>query len=314
MDLRDLEAFVAVAEELHFSRAAARLQMAQPPLSSRIGHLERELKLQLFQRSTRSVVLTDAGLRLLDPARRVLAQMAAVTDTAAAIASGDEGRVRIGFAGASSQRTLPILASAVRRAYPDIQLVLQSQTYVFTAFKLLVSGDLDVAFVRLPVMDTVLSHRVVEVERLMCAMPTGHRLADRDVVDVHDLVDEDFISLADDQGSILQATMVSKCVSAGFQPRIVQVAPDSATVLALVAAGAGVTITLSSVCQVQSVGIVYRPVIGPGPDYLLLALGWRTDNPSPALHRFLAAGEIALPTPDFADLNVQGSTPRLGRT
>jgi len=314
MDLRDLEAFVAVAEELHFSRAAARLQMAQPPLSSRIGHLERELKLQLFQRSTRSVVLTDAGLRLLDPARRVLAQMATISDTAAAIASGDEGRVRIGFAGASSQRTLPLLASAARKAYPGIHLVLQSQTYVFTAFKLLVSGDLDVAFVRLPVVDAVLSHRVVEVERLMFAMPTGHRLADRDVVDVHDLVDEDFISLADDQGSILQATMVSKCMSAGFQPRIVQMAPDSVTVLALVAAGAGVTITLSSVCQVQSVGIVYRPVIGPGPDYLLLALGWRTDNPSPALHRFLAAGEIALPTPDFADLNVQGSTPRFGRT
>jgi DNA-binding transcriptional LysR family regulator len=314
VDLRDLEAFVAVAEELHFGRAAARLQMAQPPLSSRIGHLERELKLQLFQRSTRSVTLTDAGSRLLGPARRVLAQMTAVTDTAAAIASGDEGRIRIGFAGASSQRALPLLASAVRKAHPGIQLVLQSQTYVFTAFKLLVSGDLDVAFVRLPVMDAELSHRVVEVERLICAMPAGHRLADRDIVDMQDLVDEDFISLADDQGSILQATMVAKCMAAGFAPRIVQIAPDSATVLALVAAGAGVTVTLSSVCQVQSVGIVYRPVAGPGPDYLLLALGWRTDNPSPALRRVLAVSEVALPTPDFAGLNVQRSTPRVGRS
>jgi DNA-binding transcriptional LysR family regulator len=305
---------VAVAEELHFGRAAARLQMAQPPLSSRIGHLERELKLQLFQRSTRSVSLTDAGLRLLGPARRVLAQMTAVSDTAAAIASGDEGRIRIGFAGASSQRALPLLASAVRKAHPAIQLVLQSQTYVFTAFKLLVSGDLDVAFVRLPVMDAELSHRVVEVERLICAMPAGHRLADRDIVDMQDLADEDFISLSDDQGSILQATMVAKCMAAGFQPRIVQIAPDSATVLALVAAGAGVTVTLSSVCQVQSVGIVYRPVAGPGPDYLLLALGWRTDNPSPALRRVLAVSEVALPTPDFAGLNVQRSTPRVGRS
>ena len=313
MDLRDLEVFVAVAEELHFGRAAARLQMAQPPLSSRIGHLERELKLQLFQRSTRSVTLTDAGSRLLGPARRVLAQMTAVGDTAAAIASGDEGLIRIGFAGASSQRALPLLASAVRKAHPGIQLALQSQTYVFTAFKMLVSGDLDVAFVRLPVTDAELSHRVVEVERLICALPAGHRLADRDIVDMQDLVDEDFISLADDQGSILQATMVAKCMAAGFQPRIVQIAPDSATVLALVAAGAGVTVTLSSVCQVQSVGIVYRPVAGPGPDYLLLALGWRTDNPSPALHRVLAVSEVALPTPDFAGLNVQRSVPRVGR-
>jgi DNA-binding transcriptional LysR family regulator len=313
MDLRDLEAFVAVAEELHFGRAAARLHVAQPPLSSRISQLERELKLQLFQRSTRSVSLTDSGLRLLDPARRVLSQMTAVRDTAAAIASGDEGRVRIGFAGASSQRALPLLASAVRKAHPGIQLVLQSQTYVFTAFKRLVAGDLDLAFVRLPNVHPELSHRVVEVERLVCALPTGHRLAEQDVVNVQDLVDDEFVSLADDQGSILQSTMVGKCLSAGFQPRIGQMAPDSVTVLALVAAGAGVTITLSSVCQVQSVGIVYRPLAGPGPDHLFLSLGWRTDNPSPALHRVLAVGEVALPTPDD-DPEVQLRNPGLGTT
>jgi DNA-binding transcriptional LysR family regulator len=125
---------------------------------------------------------------------------------------------------------------------------------------------------------------------------------------VLDLVDEEFISLADDQGSILQSTMVSKCMSAGFQPRIVQMAPDSVTVLALVAAGAGATIALSSVCQVQTVSIVYRPLAGPGPDHLFLALGWRTDNPSPALRKVLAAGEVA-PTPDVDDLEVKLSGP-----
>jgi DNA-binding transcriptional LysR family regulator len=310
VDLRDLEAFVAVAEELHFGRAAVRLHIAQPPLSNRIIQLERELKLQLFQRSTRSVSLTDAGLRLLDPARRVLTQMAAVRGTAVAIASGDEGQVRIGFSAASSQRILPLLASAVRQAHPRIQLVLRSQTFVFTAFKLLVSGDLDLAFVRLPVIHPELSYRVVEVERLVCALPVGHPMADQDVVQVQDLADEEFVGISDDQGSILQSTMVSKCLSAGFHPRIVQTAPDSVTVLALVAAGAGVTITLSSVCQVQSTGIVYRPVAGPGPDHLFLALGWRTDNPSPALQRVLAVGEVALPIPDLDDLD--GSPTRRG--
>lgn len=310
MDLRDLEALIAVAEELHFGRAAARLHIAQPPLSNRISQLEKELKLQLFQRNTRNVTLTDAGARLLDPARRALAQMAAVRDMATSIASGEEGRVRIGFAGASSQRALPKLTSAVRRARPGIQLILQSQTYVYTAFELLTSGDLDLAFVRLPVSRAELSYRIVEVEELVCAMPAGHRLAAEERVRVEDLVDDDFVSLPFNVGSILQTTMYSTCLAAGFQPRITQIAPDSATVLALVAGGAGVTLTLSSVCPVQTVGIEYRPLAGSEPHHLFSALGWRTDNTSLALQGVLDVGEAALPTPDLAGMTVDASRSR----
>jgi DNA-binding transcriptional LysR family regulator len=299
VDLIDFEAFVAVAEELHFGRAAARLHMAQPPLSNRISRLENELRLQLFQRSTRHVSLTDAGERMLGPARRVLSEAVGVRDLATSIASGEEGWVRIGFAGASSQRALPLLTSAVRAAHPGIRLALQSQTYVYTAFDLLVSGDLDLAFVRLPVARPELSFRVVEAERLLCALPAGHRLADQESVRLADLVEDDFVSLPEDQGSMLQLTMVSMCLSTGFRPKITQVAPDSNTVLALVAAGAGVTITLSSVSPVQSVGIVYRPITDTQPTHLYAALAWRTDNDSPALRRVLAVGEMALPTPDL---------------
>lgn len=314
MDLRDLEAFIAVSEELHFGRAAARLHMAQPPLSTRIRLLEKELDLQLFERSTRSVKLTDAARRLLPPARRALSQVAAVKDVAASIASGEQGRVRIGFAGASSQRALPLLTRAVRAAHPGIELVLQSQTYVYTALDRLVSGELDLAFVRLPIAHSELSHRVVEVEQLLCALPSGHRLADRDAVYLADLVDDDFVSLPDDLGSMLQSTMVSRCLAAGFRPRITQVAPDSHTVLALVAAGAGVTITLSSVRPVQSVGILYKPIAGDEPDHMLAALAWRTHDPSPALRRVLEVSRTALPTPnpDVSDIN--GSRLGLGQT
>jgi len=297
MDLRDLEAFIAVAEELHFGRAATRLHMAQPPLSNRIKLLEKELDVQLFERSTRSVRLTDAATRLLVPARRALSQVAVVKDVAASIASGEEGRVRIGFAGASSQRALPLLTRAVRDAHPGIELVLRSQTYVYDALDRLMSGDLDLAFVRLPIAHPELSHRVVEVERLLCALPSGHRLADQDAVHLEDLVHDDFVSLPDDQGSMLQATMVQRCLAAGFRPRITQVAPDSHTVLALVAAGAGVTITLSSVRPVQSVGIVYRPLAGDEPDQMLAALAWRRDDDSPTLRRVLDVSTTALPTP-----------------
>ncbi|WP_009476388.1 LysR substrate-binding domain-containing protein [Rhodococcus sp. JVH1] len=299
MDLRDLEAFIAVAEELHFGRAAARLHMAQPPLSNRITQLENEFRLKLFQRTTRNVRLTDAGERLLGPARRAVNQAASVRELATAIASGEEGRVRIGFAGASSQRVLPLLTRAVRAEHPGIDLVLQSQTYVYRAFDLLVAGDLDLAFVRIPVARPELSYRVVEVEEVLCALPAGHRLADRDSVRLEDLIDEDFVSLPEDSGSMLRLTMYSMCMSAGFRPKITQVAPDSSTVLALVAAGAGVTITLSSVCQAQSVGIIYKPIEGTEPSHLFPALAWRTDNTSPALQRVLAVGESALPTPDL---------------
>ena len=307
MDLRDLEAFVAVAEELHFGRAAARLHMAQPPLSNRISQLEKELRLQLFQRSTRSVSLTDAGEKLLTPARRVLNQVTAVRETAASIVSGEEGRVRIGFAGASSQRALPLLANAVRRTHPGIELALQSQTYVYTAFDLLISGDLDLGFVRIPVTHPELSHRVVEVEEVLCALPEGHRLVGDDSVRLEDLQEDGFISLPEDSRSMLRATMHSMCLSAGFPPRITQIAPDSTTVLALVAAGAGVTITLSSVRPVQSVGIVYRPITGTGPHHLFAALAWRTDNTSPALRKVLDVGEQALPTPDLYSFDINDS-------
>lgn len=298
MDLRDLQAFLAVAEELHFGRAAERLHMAQPPLSNRIRRLERELHLSLFERSTRNCRLTDAGARLLDPARRAVRQFQAVADAAAAIASGEAGRVRLGFAGASSQRALPLLTRAVRQAHPGIELVLRSQTYGHMALDMLESGELDLAFVRLPLGRPTLQARVVEVERLVCALPDGHPLAAAGSVALKDLASDDFVSLSADLGSMLQDMMVRLCLESGFRPRIVQRAPDSSTVLALVAAGAGVTITLDSVCPVQSVGVVYPPLHGVSDDRVLAALAWRADDDSPSLRTVLAVAEGALPTPD----------------
>ena len=154
--------------------------------------------------------------------------------------------------------------------------MLQSQTYVYKALDLLLSGDLDLAFARLPIAHPELRARVVEIEELVCALPADHRLASVDRISLGDLVDEDFVSLAPDQGSMVQATMVELCASAGFRPRITQFAPDSTIVLALVAAGAGVTITLSSVSPVQQVGIVYRPLAGDvGRRHMLSVLAWR---------------------------------------
>ena len=303
MELRDIEAFVAVAEELHFGRAAARLHISQPPLSNRIRQLEADLKVQLFNRSTRSVALTDAGARLLPPAQQVLTQLTIARSVAESIITGEQGSVRIGFAGASSQRALPLLSRAVRETHPGIDLLLQSQTYVYTAMEMLLAGSLDLAFARLPSGDPRLMSRVVEVEEILCALPEGHPLTAREPVRLSDLRDEDFISLPDDQGSILQATMFALCVTAGFKPRVTQFAPDSATVLALVSAGVGVTITLSSVSPVQRAGVVYRSLEDIHPSHMFATLTWRKSDSSPALHRVLEVSELALPTPDLSPYN-----------
>jgi len=270
------------------------------------------LKLKLFERSTRVVSLTDAGARLLDPARRVLNQVEATRTVAASISSGEQGRVRIGFAGASSQRALPLLTGAVRSAHPGIELVLQSQTYVYTALEELLAGSLDLAFARLPIPHRELSWRVVEVEELLCALPSGHPLASQERIRLSDLHGENFVSLPDNQGSILQSTMYSLCVTAGFRPRIAQVAPDSSTVLALVAAGAGVTVTLSSVRPVQTIGIAYRSIENIRPSHMFATLVWRKSDPSPALAKVLTASLDALPTPDLSAYETDRSDMGIG--
>lgn len=300
MDLRDLEAFVAVAEELHFGRAAARLHISQPPLSLRIRQLEADLGVPLFDRTTRAVSLTPGGARLLPSAQQALTQVGLTRQVAESIRNGDRGLVRVGFAGASSQRTLPLLSRAVRESYPGIELELHSQTYVYTAMTMLVEGRLDLAFARLPSHQPELVSRVVEVEQLLCAVPVTHALAARASLSMADLVTEDFVSLPDDQGSILQSTMVALCVTAGFRPRVVQFAPDSATVLALVAAGVGVSITLSSVAPAQNAGVVYLPIDDIDPSHMFATLAWRANDPSLALQRVLEVASAVLPTPDLS--------------
>ncbi|MEU0480767.1 LysR family transcriptional regulator [Streptosporangium sp. NPDC006013] len=301
MELRHLTAFVAVAEELHFGHAARRLQMAQPPLSQRIRQLEKELGVQLFERNTRSVRLTSAGRSFLEPARMVLESVDAARRAARAAGRGEYGRVTVGFAGASSHETLPLLTSAVRVSHPGIELVLTGQTYANAALARVADGSLDLGFVRLPAAQPAtppgVATRVIDEEELVCAVPSDHRLARHGHIPVSALAGEPFVSFPADTGSSLRDATFLTCAAAGFTPRIVQEAPDSHTVLALVAAGVGVTLTLTSCRHIQQTGLVYRPLAGP-PIRLRAALAWRTDNPSAALRTVLAMAEKALPTPE----------------
>lgn len=312
MEIRDYEAFVVVAEELHFGRAADRLLISQPPLSNRIRQLERQLGFGLFTRSTRSVELTAEGRRFLPAARKVLQQHEEAQKIARAIKTGESGVVRLGFAGVSSQRALPILSRAVKDAYPGIDLRIQSQTYVYTAVEQLLEGSIDLAFSRLPTHPD-LDSRVIQVEELLCALPDDHPMADREEIHLSDLAQEPFISLTEEQGSVLQATMASLCISAGFRPDVVQYAPDSATVLALVAAGIGVTITLSSVAETRPHGVVYKRMVDSSPSHMFATLAWRRDDPSESLKHVLEVSEKALPTPDLSEFDNNPFLKSIGR-
>ncbi|MFF1925997.1 LysR family transcriptional regulator [Streptomyces sp. NPDC058221] len=296
MELRHLSAFVAVADELHFGRAAKRLRMAQPPLSQQIRQLEKELGVQLFERNTRSVRLTSAGESFLQPVLTVLDDLDIAVRAAKAAGRGEYGRVSIGFAGASSHETLPQLTRAVRAAHPGIELVMTGQTYANVALGRVADGSLDLGFVRLPVTQPGVTCRVIDEEELVCALPSDHPLAARDSVPIEVLAGEPFVSFPANTGSTVRDAMVGACEAAGFNPRVVQEAPDSYTILALVAAGVGVTLTVTSVQHIQQNGLVYRPLAGP-PIRRQAALAWRADNPSAALRAVLAVAENALPTP-----------------
>ncbi|MDQ0380668.1 LysR family transcriptional regulator [Amycolatopsis thermophila] len=296
MELRYLTSFLAVAEELHFGRAAKRLQMAQPPLSQQIRQLEKELGVQLFERNTRSVRLTSAGESFLEPVRQVMEDLDIATKAARAAGRGEYGRVTVGFAGASSHESLPLLTRAVRAAHPGLELVMRGQTYANVALARVADGSLDLGFVRLPITAPGVEARVIDEEEMICALPSDHPLARLDEVPVEALAEEPFVSFPANAGSSVRDATVRVCVSAGFNPRVVQEAPDSYTILALVAAGVGVTLTVSSCQHIQQTGLAYRRLAGE-PVRLQAALAWRRDNPSAALRTVLAIAEQALPTP-----------------
>lgn len=283
MEIRQLQAFIVVAEELHFGRAAARLHIAQPPLSQLIRALERDLGTELFARTTRSVRLTPAGAALLGPARIIIDQLAVARAVTRAAALGETGVVRLGFGGPTGYVVLSALIQAVAERYPGIKLELRPQTYSGQVVHLLEEGTLDMGVVALPVPGD-LTTATLRHEHLMVALPTRHRLAEQQTVAAEDLANEPFVTYPPDHGSAVRDATVALCAAAGFTPRIAQEAPDPYSLLALVGTGLGIAIVVASTTHFTVDGVTYRP-ISDAPSRLHTGLAWRADNTSPALHR-----------------------------
>jgi DNA-binding transcriptional LysR family regulator len=288
VDLRQLRQFVAVAEELHFRRAAARLGMAQPPLSQAIQKLENDIGVELLNRSQRQVRLTEGGIAFLAEARRTITQAARAVETARRAARGLVGSLRVTYVGAATYELLPRVVRAYRAGHSDVELELLERTTA-AQVRAIQLGEADVGFVRPPLFNADDLHCVpVLRERLIVALPEDHRLAGRKTIALRDLAGDGFIMFPAHEGAGFHARIVSACESAGFSMRVVQEAVQMHAIVALVVAGLGVALVPASMRNLRQVGIVYRD-IRPMPEALHvdLAVMWRRGEASSVVTAFL---------------------------
>ncbi|GID97639.1 LysR family transcriptional regulator [Amorphoplanes digitatis] len=280
MEMRHLRYFVVLAEECHFGRAAKRLHMAQSPLSHQIRQLEDELGVALFQRTTRRVALTAAGERYLERVREVLRGVEVAGEEARRIAAGDTGHLAIGFTGSATYEMLPTLSRDLRNSFPGIELDLKGELLTPDQVAALLSGELDVGFLRPPVRDPGLDVHVLRSEPLIVALPVSHPLAHRRRVRLEDLDDEDFISYPSHGRSVVHDLVADACRRAGFTPRVVEEVAETSTIISFVAAGLGVALVPASVANLRVTGARYRPLVGD-PASVELAVAIRVADASP---------------------------------
>jgi DNA-binding transcriptional LysR family regulator len=291
VDIAQLRAFIAVAEELHFGRAAERLHFAQPPLSRTIQQLERELGTKLFDRSTRSVRLTAAGQSLLQPAYQVVESLRRAEAAVRAADSGEVGLVRIAFAGVSSYQLVAEWARLVRQHRPGIRLELYSQNFAVPTMRKLVNDEVDVALGRWDVIPAGIESRIAATDSLVIALPDTHPLAQAASISIGDLRDEEFVSLPPYEGAVLPDRLRRLAHEAGFSADVVQVAPDTQSALALVSAEVGCHLTLASVAEhAAQTHVAFVPLQDQTLD-VDLQLAWRSDDANPALATVLSLAE-----------------------
>ena len=285
--LARLSCFVAVAEELHFGRAAERLHMTQPPLSRQIQQLESELGVQLIDRTTRTVTLTPAGVAFLPDARRILQLAEGAAQTVKRIPEGDLGTVVIGFTAASAHVVLPRLLSAAREKLPDVKLDLREMV---TAVQLdgLMSGEVDLGMARPPVKRPGLVSRPLLHEQLIAALPEEHPLASLNrQLTLTDLDGQDVIMYSPIQAKYFNELLISTFTIAGASPRYVQYVTQVHTMLVLVRTGIGIALVPASAATLHPDHVVFRTIGAFRERPVELDAVWRGDSSNPALLRLL---------------------------
>ncbi len=289
IELRQLRYFVAVAEELHFGRAAARLHMTQPPLSQTIQVLEAALGTPLFARTQRSVALTPAGSALLPEARRLLQQAGSLPQLVQRAACGASGSLSLSFVSSADYSVLPALLREFREAWPQVQIDLREATSDLQ-LEDLAQQRIDAGLLIPPLPERArieLDYLPVLKEPLVLAAPAGMKaLRGKKRIELPALADLPLIIFPRRIAPALHDTILACFHAAGMTPRIGQEAIQMQTIVGLVSAGMGIALVPQSVSNLKRAGVEYRKLADPVP-LVETGLAWRRDNRSPVLAAFL---------------------------
>lgn len=286
MDLVDLRAFIAVAEERHFGRAAERLGVSLAQVSQRVRRLEETLKAELLIRTTRSVVVTEAGQQLLAEGKNLVAQMTKLERDIRHLGSGRAGILRLGAVGSVSRTLLPRMIKLLEQAMPSVKLKVTAGMFTPAQEQALLDGLIDLGLLRLPVRHASLTYRVVERDPLMLAIAASHPLASRDEVRIEDLCREAFVTFPEMSGSIVREAVLTQCARAGFIPNSLVEVSDTGTMLGLVAAGIGVALVPSSAQNLSTEGVRFLDL--DSTENIEIALAWQTGMRAKLVHRALS--------------------------
>ena len=284
-DLRLLRYFVAVAEELHFRRAAERLHVAQPGLSQQIKVLERRIGVRLLERTSRQVRLTAAGGLLLAESRRLLAETERALDRVRRTGRGEIGRLTVAAIGSATYDVVPRLLRAHRERYPDVEVVLREMSTPAQVHALR-AGEIDVGLLRLPADTADLATHTVREDRMALMLPEVHPLARKARIPLRALAREPLIIFPAAPRPSWADTVIAACRDAGFEPIVAQEAMESATVVSFVAAGIGIAVVPEGLRVLARAGVVFRLVAPPAPVTRLAAV-YRTGAPPPTVESFL---------------------------
>ncbi|MGW5172080.1 LysR substrate-binding domain-containing protein [Streptomyces nodosus] len=290
MELRHVRSFLALVEERHFGRAAARLHIAQPALSQQIKQLERDLGTVLFTRSTRRVELTEAGADLTAYARSILAEVERAEAHMAMLASGHAGRVSIGFVGTATYDVLPQVARTVRAELPAVSLELHGELLAPQLVEGLLDGAYDLALFRPgPAGHSGVRIVPLRTERLVAVLPSHHPLAGRRGIPLAALADEPFVVHPSRERSSMHERVLAACARAGFEPATLVEVGETSTLVVFVAAGHGVALVPESVQSLRVDGVTYLPLTET--ETVDLGLARRTGHNAPATERVAAVIE-----------------------
>jgi DNA-binding transcriptional LysR family regulator len=291
VELRHLRYFIAVAEQLNFSRAAARLHMAQPPLSAAIRQLERELGVELLTRTTREVRLTDAGRAFLEGARRTLAEADRAAEDAKRAGAGELGRLRLAYSWSTRFETLPALGRAFRASHPGVELLAQEMWNARMA-PALANGSIDLALSLCPEIASELALAPIRKERLVALMPEAHPLAAEEAIPLSSLAEEEFVLFPREIAPRLHDAFVAVYRRAGFEPRLRNESFHTGWDLGVLAEIPAVAIAPQTVAGGLPEGIAAVSLSEP-TDSLETCLVWRSDERSPAIATFVAEARSA---------------------